>query len=286
MTMPDLGQFHIPKPSGSLVLYVFHSLNSAHTAYRSGAFDHYDVFACTGPHHVTELQAMRQIRGLDPVELAQTGYYKLDRISRNHQDRSGGHNDPPEVLLAPSWGKDNILEAHGEQIVSAVLDEGLKVIVRPHPQFFHSLYPEGRLVVDKLRSRFEAEPSVRFELSIDTETSFHSSDLMISDWSGAAFEYALGTLRPVLFVDTPPKIFNPEWQLLGLPAFESYMRSEVGAVIAAEAVGTIGRSVTAQLEERDSHQDRLAELRGRNVYNPGHSADAGAALIGELVGRL
>lgn len=286
MTMPDLGQFHIPKPSGSLVLYLFHSLNSTHTSYRTGAFDHYDVFACTGPHHVTELAATREIRGLHPADLRQVGYYKLDRISRDHQEWPARENDPPEVLLAPSWGRENILEAHGEEIISALLTDGLKVIVRPHPQFFHSLYPQGRVVVERLRSRFEAESSVRFELSIDTENSFHDSDLMISDWSGAAFEYSLGTLRPVLFVDTPPKIFNPEWEKLGLPAFEAHMRSEVGAVIPTGEVSTIGRAVVNQLGERDSHRDRLAELRSRTVFNPGQSAEAGAALIGELVGRL
>ncbi len=38
MTMPDLGRFHVPKPERSKVLYVFHSLNSVHTAYRERGF--------------------------------------------------------------------------------------------------------------------------------------------------------------------------------------------------------------------------------------------------------
>ena len=33
---------------------------------------------------------------------------------------------------------------------------------------------------------------------------------MISDFSGAAYEYALGTARPVLLVDVRRKTMNPE----------------------------------------------------------------------------
>ena len=286
MTMPDLGRFHVPKPTGCLTLYLFHSLNSTHTAYRSGAFDDYDVFACTGPHHVTELTALRTTRGLSAAELQEVGYYKLDRISRDHESWASKAADVPEVLIAPSWGPDNVLEAHGETLISALLAEGLKVTVRPHPQFFHSLYPGGRRVIDGLVARFGGLEMVEFEMSIDTETSFHRSDVMISDWSGAAFEYALGTLRPALFVETPQKIFNPEWDQVGLPSFEDYMRERVGAVITGSDVPGIGAVVTDKLDQRTDWADELSTLRDRSVFNPGTSAQAGASLIGELAGRL
>ncbi len=286
MTMPDLGRFHVPKPDGCLVLYLFHSLNSAHTAYRTGAFDDYDVFACTGPHHVTELTALRTSRGLAAAELSEVGYYKLDRISRDHESWNIGAADVPEVLIAPSWGPGNLLEAHGETIISALLAEGLRVTVRPHPQFFHSRYPGGRGVVDRLVARFGGLEMVDFEMTIDTETSFHRSDLMISDWSGAAFEYSLGTLRPALFVETPQKIFNPEWAELGLPSFEDYMRSRVGTVISGSDVPGIGTVVADKLDRRGDWAGELSALRDRSVFNPGSSAEAGAALISELAGRL
>jgi YidC/Oxa1 family membrane protein insertase len=286
MTMPDLGSFHVPKPNDCLVLYLFHSLNSTHTAYRAGAFDGYDVFACTGPHHVAELSALRRTRGLPPPELAETGYYKLDRIARDHtawEERGDGQH---EVLIAPSWGPGNVLEAHGEAVISALLEEGLRVTVRPHPQFFHSLYPGGREIVDRLVGRFGKMEDVEFELSIETETSFHRSDVMISDWSGAAFEYALGTLRPALFVETPQKIFNPEWANLGLPSFEAEMRERVGAVVPSSEVEGIGQMVTGRFAGRAGWAEELAALRDSVVYNAGRSARVGADLIVELAGRL
>jgi YidC/Oxa1 family membrane protein insertase len=285
MTMPDLGRFHVPKPERSTVLYVFHSLNSVHTAYREGAFDSYDAFACTGPHHVRELSTLRETRGAGPAELHEVGYYKLDRIARAHAEFERAATGTPEVLLAPSWGRQNLLEAHGEVIVESLLGAGFDVTVRPHPQFFHSLYPEGAEVMRRLQGRFGDHDRVAFDLSVRSEESFHSSALMISDWSGAAFEYALGTCRPVLFIDTPPKIFNPDWRDTGLPAFEDEMRSRVGQVVPTDAVTEVGARVMTMLDD-PGLTDELASLRERTVFNPGHSAAACADLIERMVGRL
>ena len=75
------------------------------------------------------------------------------------------------------------------------------------------------------------------EEDMGSQDSFHRAHVMVSDWSGAAYEYALGTLWPVLFVDTPQKIFNLEWGRVGLDSFEKQMRFEVGAVDLADHIG-------------------------------------------------
>jgi hypothetical protein len=278
-TMPDLGKFHVPRPKSGKTVYAFHSLNSTHTAYRAGAFDHYDQFFCTGPHHVEEL---KRLRSDSMPELSEVGYYKLDLIRAEHDEWLREKRvEGDVVLLAPSWGRENLLEAHGSEIIGALLGEGFRVIVRPHPQFFHSLYSEGAEVIDGLQREFGRHDSVEFELNINTQDSFHRSGLMISDWSGAAYEYALGTLRPVLFVDTPQKIFNPDWELVGLPGFEREMRENVGAVVTRSEVSrtgeVAGRTIGGELVSRLD----LDALANNAVFNSGHSASAGAkAIIG------
>lgn len=279
-TMPDLGRFHVPRPKSGKTLYVFHSLNSAHTAYRSGAFDNYDIMLCTGSHHVQELGVLRSGSS---VQLEETGYYKLDLIRSEHEDHEKAADSLRTVLLAPSWGRQNLLEAYGSEIVSGLVDSGFKVIVRPHPQFFHSLYPEGQAVIDSLVSNFGREEMVEFELTIDTQDSFHASDLMISDWSGAAFEYALGTHRPVLFVDTPQKIFNDDWQTVGLPSFEDVMRSEVGSILRAESIEEVGSVARELTDDPSARSAQLRELSMRTVFNHGSSASAGAASIVDAI---
>ena len=276
-TMPDLGQFHVPRPKSGRTVYAFHSLNSTHTAYRTGAFDNYDQFFCTGPHHVEELGRLRG----DPLpELSEVGYYKLDLIRFEHEQWvADGRVDEDVVLLAPSWGRENLLEAHGSEIVSSLLGAGFRVIVRPHPQFFHSLYPEGAGVIEALRAEFGTSESVEFELNIDSQDSFHRSSLMISDWSGAAYEYALGTLRPVLFIDTPQKIFNPDWDRVGLPSFEESMRDVVGRIVPGSEVARVGELAHEMTDGEIISRDRLVELANSLVFNPGHSAEVGALIL-------
>lgn len=278
-TMPDLGQFHIPRPKKGRTVYAFHSLNSTHTAYRQGAFEHYDQFLCTGPHHVAELATLRPD---DPAILSETGYYKLDLIREEH-NRFLGHSEPAEdlVVLAPSWGPQNLLESVGVELISSLLRSRLRVIVRPHPQFFHSLYPGGRVVVDRLVAAFGDEPAVEFEMNIDTQDSFHRSGLMISDWSGAAYEFALGTARPVLFVDTPQKIFNPNWESVGLPSFEGSNREAVGTVVSLDDVASVGERARGLLDAANDHMTELWALADSLVFNPGTSAAAGAAVLAE-----
>lgn len=285
LTMPDLGNFHVPKPERSTCLYAFHSLNSVHTSYREGAFDHYDVFLCTGPHHVRELSAVFTQRGLPLPELREVGYSKLDRIAETH--RAFRKADPTQttVVVAPSWAPGNILEAHGKDVVRSLVAMGFRVVVRPHPQFFHTLYPKGRAIVSGLQEDFEGHQQVLFELSIDDEDSFHEADLMVSDWSGAAFEYALGTLRPVLFLDTAQKLSNPSWMSVGMAAFEDVMRDKVGQVVPCSAVGSIGDLAAALLSDLDGFRQMLNELRADAVFNFGRSAEAGAAVVRETLGH-
>ncbi len=282
ITMPDLGRFHVPAPKSTKSMYVFHSLNSAHTAYRTGAFDHYDAFMCTGPHHVDEITALCRYRGLPMPELHEVGYYKLDRIIERHTGYQPRHPDVPTVLIAPSWGPANLLEAHGPEVIRPLLDLDVRVVVRPHPQFFHSLYPEGAGIVRRLQDEFGSHPMVEFELSIDTEDSFHEAAVMISDWSGAAFEYAFGTLRPVILIDTPQKIFNDEAAAVGLPSLERDMRSRAGSVISPDELAALGATVTEFLDSTAAWTATLRTIRDSTVFNVGDAARVGALTIAGL----
>lgn len=279
LTMPDLGRFHVPAPVSTKTAYVFHSLNSTHTAYRNGAFDHYDAFLCTGPHHVREIAALRRHRGLPMPEIFEVGYYKLDRIAHTHATYVKQRPDSTTVLVAPSWGQANLLEAHGRDVIASLRSVGLAVIVRPHPQFFHSLYPEGSRIVDDLEREYRADDQVVFERSIDTEDSFHEADLMVTDWSGAAFEFALGTQRPVLFVDTPQKLFNADWHDIGLGSFERSMRTEVGRIIDPREITYAGESAVDLISKAQDYKDTLAAVREAAVFNVGEAGLAGAQAI-------
>jgi hypothetical protein len=282
-TMPDLDSYHIKRPKLATCVYAFHSLTSINMVYRKGAFDAYDAFFCAGPHHMEELTRHFSDIGKPDVRLLEVGYPKLDRIHAEHVAYQKVHPDDKTILIAPSWGKHNVLTDVGDQLIDGLSNAGYRVVVRPHPAFFESIYPEGEAIVRTLQAAFNDRANVIFETSITSENSFMEADLMVSDWSGAAFEYALGTQRPVLFVDVPPKINNPNWQQLGITPFEDRMRNEVGMVVAPTGSDAID-GVSELITNADSYRAHLGDLRASVVYNPGTAAQAGAAALVELSG--
>ena len=79
-------------------------------------------------------------------------------------------------------------------------------------------------LISNLQTQFGGDPLFAIEDDMNANESWMRADVMVSDWSGAAIEYAFGLLRPVISLDTPAKIMNPEWQKLGIPSFESTVR--------------------------------------------------------------
>jgi YidC/Oxa1 family membrane protein insertase len=112
--------------------------------------------------------------------------------------------------------------------------------------------------------------------------SWLASDVMVSDWSGAATEYAFALGRPVVYIDTPPKRMNPEWDRIGIESFEATIRRLVGRVVAPDevaAVGAVVRDVTADASR--IHAGAM-EARDRSIFNVGSSSVAAARYLTSL----
>lgn len=284
-TMPDLDTFHVKRPEAATVTYAFHSLVSTNMVYRPGAFDAYDVFLCPGPHIRAELE--RHFASIQKVgyELMDIGYPKLDGIAAGYGDYQKQYPGETTILIAPSWGAQNVLSVEGAELIEGLADAGFRVVVRPHPAFFQSIYPEGQEIVDEIEKRFRGTNNVVLEKSIASEDSFMEADLLISDWSGASFEYALGTERPVLFLDVPAKVNNPRWEELGMVPFERRMRSEVGTVVPPGDARSAVAAAREMLSDAGGYKERLSALRKETVYNDGTAAAAGALALARLVER-
>lgn len=282
MTLPDLETFHLKRSVNPVhYVYVFHSMVSTHMIYRRGAFDAYDTILCVGPHHLAEIRRTEEIYGLRKKELVEHGYGRLDTILRTAAEGRSMEADPDggrRLVLAPSWGECSFIEApYGSELVALLLDAGHSVVLRLHPMTVRRL---PRLAGDLARSfhrrRFRVETEMR------EQDSLHHSDLMIGDWSGAALEYGFGLERPVLFIDTPKKVNNPEYGRLGMPAIEESVRTEIGAVVAPGDLRAALPLIEELCGDAEAFRGRLREARGHAVYNVGRSAGVGAAHVARL----
>ncbi|MGI9203747.1 MAG: CDP-glycerol glycerophosphotransferase family protein [Woeseiaceae bacterium] len=282
MTLTDLDKFHLQRSVNPVhYVYVFHAMNSTHMAYRHGAFDHYDSILCTGPYQVRELQRDGELRSIGKRDLIEAGYSRLERI---HDAWSGQRSETHAssartVLVAPSWAASNVLEEHGVELVTALRNAEFKVIVRPHPET-NKRYPE---LSRNLQQAFSADDGFQLEQSVRTDDSMLAADVLITDWSGIALEYAFGTERPVLYMDVPRKVHNDRYEELGIEPFEASMRTELGIVMAPDQIDHIADFVNQLVNNRQRFRDQIVRLRSENVFNFGHSSEIGAQHICELL---
>jgi len=274
MTMPDINQYQV-KRSQHKVHYVYtqHSLVSLHMVYRPGALDHYDSIFCAAPHHKTEIRALEKHYDLPAKALYEHGYERLDSII----DESGKHqkpsNTPKHVLLAPSWGDNSIIELLGSQVVDEILASGFKLTLRPHPQTL--IFAKQK--VDAIIKKHKDNPLFSFEANVAGQQSLQDSDIMICDWSGAALDYAFGLNKPVVFIDVPRKINNPDYEKISIEPFEVSIRNKIGKVVSIDDIENLGQHI----------EDTLIKFTGQTfdneIYSLTNSAKKGASLLMEIL---
>jgi YidC/Oxa1 family membrane protein insertase len=91
-----------------------------------------------------------------------------------------------------------------------------------------------------------------------------------------ALEYSLGLEKPVLFIDVPRRIRNPDWQELNIEPMESAIRSLVGRIVAPSELQQVPPRIRELLAQRVEMIDRMRELRQQMVFRLGSSVTDGA----------
>ena len=280
MTMPDLHQFHIRRSIFETNhVYLFHSLMSTHMGFRPGALDHFDTILCAGPHHKEEIRRTEKLYNLKPKCLLEMGYYRLEKIYTEHQNYKRNNiskgNTNPCILIAPSGHETNIVSTCARELVSTLLSAGLYVVLRPHPMTIYRMPDQ----LQPLIQQFGANENFQLDLETVSEKYLHRADVLISDWSGVALEYAFGTERPVLFIDLPKRQQNPDYHRIEIPPIEVSLREKIGKVLPIQEISRVENVIAEFLGRKDQYREEITNLRGRYVYNFGSSSEIGADYI-------
>jgi CDP-glycerol glycerophosphotransferase (TagB/SpsB family) len=282
--MPDLETHYIKRSKAAPVhyVYLFHSLVSTHMIYHAGAFDAFDTVLCAGPHHREEIRETERIYELPIKTLVNHGYGRLDTIRREAPPKEAPMSNQTRVLIAPSWGPEGLTETRGVELSAILLEAGFDVIFRPHPMTSKK-WPGS---IDELKERFSSHERFSLDIEMSSKKSLEESDVMISDWSGAALEFAFGLQRPVIFIDVPRKVNNPEYEKIYCTPLEVSIRSEIGTVINVDELFKIPRTIRMLYENRDAFRRQIDTALRKSVYNVGHSANVGADSIIDIVNSL
>lgn len=285
MTTPDLDRFQIKRSyvrKDIEYVYLFHGVASTHLVVREHAYDNFDTVLCVGQHHIDELRAAEKLYSTKAKTLVPCGYGVLDDLAASYKSLEeaahGGEAGGKIILIAPSYQTDNILDSCLEPMLDHLLEhDEWKVIVRPHPQYKKRFPARFEALAQKCNARHK--PNLVFETDFASNTSTFSADLLITDWSGIAYEYAFATLKPVLFVNTPMKVINKNYKAINLPVLDITLRDEVGESVDLGKIGTVADAATRLLAAKESYCARIADIRKRCIFNFGGFGEASGRYI-------
>jgi len=189
--------------------------------------------------------------------------------------------DAIRVVVAPSWGDSAVLETQGVELLSVLLEAGYDTTVRPHPM----TVKRSPQVIQELASSFGNHHRFRLQIEIEDKASLYESNVMISDWSGVAIEYALACEQPVIFIDVPKKNLNPEVNAIPNIPFETTIREKIGRVVPSSALDTLPTVIEELNNSSRTFVDRIRSIREESVFNLGNSSQVGAGYLVELLNQ-
>ncbi len=283
MTTPDLQKYYIKR---SMVrddveyVYMDHGMNSVNLMLRKGALDAFDTVFCANANVVDELRAQEKVYGLKEKNLVPYGYAMIDNMIRAYEKQPPVKNEPPVILIAPSWQEDNIMDSCIDGLLTAFLPMQYRVIVRPHPQYVRH-YPEK---LQALQAKYASSPNFTLQTDFSSNETVFNADVLVTDWSGTAYEYSFTTLKPCLFINTPMKVMNPDYRDIDVTPFDISIRNQIGIALEPGQIDQIAPAVHRLLHEQAFSPDSIAALRSQSLFNIGKAASVGADyLINRLI---
>jgi len=277
MTMPDLETYHIKRSyirDDIEYINVPHGVGSNNLLLRKGALDHFDTIFFTGVNQKLENEATETVYGLPRKTCVEVGYPLIDEMRKEYAKSEHSINVRKKILIAPSWQTDNIVDSCLEELLESLKKTEYEIIVRPHPQ-------EVRLKKDYMESLKKKYAATGIEIQTDFSSNnpVLEADLLITDWSDISWEFAFTTLRPVMYINTPMKVMNPEYQKIDIVPLNIMLRDQLGISLNIDELDKAADTAEYLIENQDAYQQRINELAHKHIYNLGNSAEIGAKYI-------
>lgn len=271
LTMPDLGNFLFKRTSlVGKYIYMFHAAVSTHQQYRKESFFNYDAIFCAGEYQVNEISMAEKLYALNQKDLIPYGYPLIDELTNQKKG-----NVEPVILVAPSWFEGCIFNVCIKELLIQLSLYHYKVIIRSHPEFEKRRKSDFKLI----RKLLKKYPRMLMDDETDVMKTLSGTDILITDRSGIAFEFALGYHKPVLFIDTVLKQANPHWNEIGLDPVENSLRSELGISISPDSLELLPQKISELKIMSIMFPEKMKNLKKKYFFNSDTSYNAGLNYI-------
>lgn len=249
-----------------LYVHIFHSASPG-VLYRMFGLDFYDVVMLAGDFIEENIRKIESIRELPKKEMVRVGLPYFDSMLREVRSRSFQKDDEITVLLAPTWGVNSLFNQLGDELIDKLIATGYNIVIRPHPQSYTS-EPE---VIERLKDKYQENEHLHWNSDNDNLNVLGCSDVLISDYSGVLYDYAIIFDKPVIYSLVE---FNKDpydaWSLDEDPQYIT-MLPAMATELRKEDLGNLKKIIDESLNDIEKAEGR-AFARDHFWYNHGEGA--------------
>jgi hypothetical protein len=280
-TTPHLDVYMLKRSRGvRRYAHLFHAPTDI-CFYEKYAFDWYDYLLTVGPFQEKSVRALEKRRGTPIKGLLPTGCSYFDYMLGEIRELPAREEGvPPTVLYAPAWGVRSSVLKHGAGIIDSLTSEGMRVIFRPHPQF----YVSHKELIAEIEKSISGSDLVEIDRNRTGIASMARSDAMVTDLSGVLLDYACLFGRPIILANAQASADGQEGEDLGEPLWD--VESSVGLACAriGDDAKEAGNLASAALARRGDYAEKARSFRDSSFYNFGKAGEAGARNIMAILG--
>lgn len=289
MTTPDLEKYHIKRSKvrdDIEYIYFDHGLTSNNMCLKKNAVAYFDTVFVTNEQILKEIRAMERYNQTPKKRIVKFGSSVVDDMILGYEEyqkqkKTMGKGTEKRILIAPSWQPDNILDCCIEEILKLLIQhDAYKITVRPHPQYVR----HNREYLEMLEDRYMENANVEIQMDFSSNETVYTADILITDWSGIGLEYAFATLKPVLYIDTPMKIVNPEYDKIDVVPVDIEIRNIVGISVEPEKLEKLPGCIEQLFHDEQYGRENMLAVREKYLYNVGRSGKIGAYYLMKRLG--
>lgn len=266
MTTPDLEKYHLKRSRVNKSIeyvYTFHGMGSTALTLRKGALDWYDTVFAVGVDSVNEIRDAEELYKTPKKRLVETGYPLIGELIEKYESTEHKKNERPRILIAPSWQPDNIIDSCIDDILGELAKTDYEIIVRPHPQQVRHEPEKFRIMAEK----FKDNKNIEIQTDFSSNNPIMESDILITDWSDISWEFAFVTKRPVLFINTPMKVMNTEWEKIKTKPINITLRNVIGVSLEPTETARINTVIAEMLSSSEKYREVITNTLNEHVFN-------------------
>jgi hypothetical protein len=270
---------------------IFHGQPSKGNVYEGFNYRSIDALFCYGPmmeEYYLEQKASHP--EWPDIKTYRIGQPKTDPIFSDDTSRTqirqelGVPADKPCIIYAPSFEYCSSLFQNGDLIISTLLEMDIFLLIKPHP----AIYNPSKQNMSWLQKlvKYGKESNCLFIENPDTARVVKACDIMVTDYSGVAFD-AILLDKPVIYWDCP--LFFSEYlpEVYGLDADvavnELYANVGRKSGIVVTTAEKLKKAVRAFIEDASLFSDKRKALAKHLLYNKGKATSVATNTIIDIL---